>query len=77
MSVYNSFNGITLWIGLTRPSAPAHTTCRIGLSMVDSDVDSVALIRKRRWRLFAHAFGDNEMGTDSTNMEGAYGSTYW
>jgi len=31
LSVYNSLSGITLWIGLTRPSAPAHTTCRIGV----------------------------------------------
>jgi len=28
--VYNSVSGTTLGFGLTRPSAQAHTTCRIG-----------------------------------------------
>jgi len=36
LSVYNSFSGTTLGIGLTRPSAPAHTTCRIGLLSIDT-----------------------------------------
>jgi len=31
LSVYNSFSGTTLGIDLTRPSASAHATCRIGL----------------------------------------------
>src|SRR6218665_560396 len=25
----------TIWIGLTRPSEPAHTTCQIGLLLID------------------------------------------
>jgi len=31
LSVYNSFSGTTLEIGLTLPSASAHTVCRIGV----------------------------------------------